>query len=90
MWSKYTGVLIWKTQNPWTALRGQFYDHLFDQNAGFYGVRCAAEPIHIQLNLATFFIEVNLATATALLYFRHNLMLFQQYMISLKNLSSEK
>ncbi|KAL3843961.1 hypothetical protein ACJIZ3_001364 [Penstemon smallii] len=58
MWSKYTGVLIWKTQNPWTGLRGQFYDHLHDQTAGFYGCRCAAEPIHVQLNLATYFVEV--------------------------------
>lgn len=58
MWSKYTGVLIWKNQNPWTGLRGQFYDHLLDQTAGFYGCRCAAEPIHVQLNLASYFIEV--------------------------------
>jgi len=58
MWSKYTGVLIWKNQNPWTGLRGQFYDHLHDQTAGFYGCRSAAEPIHVQLNLATYFIEV--------------------------------
>ena len=58
MWSKFTGVLIWKTQNPWTGLRGQFYDLLLDQTAGFYGCRSAAEPIHVQLNLATYFIEV--------------------------------
>ncbi|MCD7453754.1 hypothetical protein HAX54_021987 [Datura stramonium] len=58
MWSRYTGVLIWKTQNPWTGLRGQFYDHLHDQTAGFYGCRSAAEPIHVQLNLATYSIEV--------------------------------
>ncbi|KAK8620770.1 hypothetical protein V6N13_067232 [Hibiscus sabdariffa] len=58
MWSKYTGVLIWKTQNPWTGLRGQFYDHLLDQTAGFYACRCAAEPIHVQLNLDTYFIQV--------------------------------
>ncbi|CAA6654061.1 unnamed protein product [Spirodela intermedia] len=58
MWSKYTGVLIWKTQNPWTGLRGQFYDHLHDQTAGFYGCRHAAEPVHVQLNLSTYFIEV--------------------------------
>ncbi|KAL1341540.1 hypothetical protein AAHE18_09G094600 [Arachis hypogaea] len=57
MWRKCTGVLIWKTQNPWTGLRGQFYDHLLDQTAGFYGCRCAAEPIHVQLNLDTYFIE---------------------------------
>ncbi|XP_020108035.1 mannosylglycoprotein endo-beta-mannosidase isoform X3 [Ananas comosus] len=58
MWTKYTGFLIWKTQNPWTGLRGQFYDHLHDQTAGFFGCRCAAEPVHVQLNLATYFIEV--------------------------------
>lgn len=58
MWRKFTGVLIWKTQNPWTGLRGQFYDHLLDQTAGFYGCRSAAEPIHVQLNLATYSIEV--------------------------------
>ncbi|VFQ69098.1 unnamed protein product [Cuscuta campestris] len=58
MWTKYTGVLIWKTQNPWTGLRGQFYDHLHDQTAGFYGCRCAAEPVHVQLNLHTYMIEV--------------------------------
>ncbi|KAL5155999.1 Mannosylglycoprotein endo-beta-mannosidase [Glycine soja] len=63
MWSKYTGVLIWKTQNPWTGLRGQFYDHLLDQTAGFYGCRCAAEPVHVQLNLATYLIEVVNTTA---------------------------
>ncbi|KAJ7977977.1 mannosylglycoprotein endo-beta-mannosidase [Quillaja saponaria] len=66
MWRKYTGVLIWKTQNPWTGLRGQFYDHLLDQTAGFYGCRCAAEPIHVQLNLSTYFIEVVNTTAEEL------------------------
>ncbi|XP_021742484.1 mannosylglycoprotein endo-beta-mannosidase-like isoform X2 [Chenopodium quinoa] len=58
MWSKFTGVLIWKTQNPWTGLRGQFYDHLLNQTGGFYGCRSAAEPVHVQLNLATYCIEV--------------------------------
>ncbi|CAN8311694.1 unnamed protein product [Cochlearia groenlandica] len=58
MWTKYTGVLIWKNQNPWTGLRGQFYDHLLDQTASFYGCRSAAEPVHVQLNLASYFVEV--------------------------------
>lgn len=66
MWTKFTGVLIWKNQNPWTGLRGQFYDHLHDQTAGFYGCRCAAEPIHIQLNLHTYFVEVVNTTARQL------------------------
>ncbi|XP_074312296.1 mannosylglycoprotein endo-beta-mannosidase isoform X2 [Silene latifolia] len=66
MWRKFTGVLIWKTQNPWTGLRGQFYDHLLDQTGGFYGCRSAAEPIHVQLNLANHFIEVVNTTAKQL------------------------
>lgn len=51
MWSWYTGMLVWKSQNPWTSLRGQLYDPFFDQNAGFYGVRHALQPLHVQLNL---------------------------------------
>lgn len=66
MWTKYTGVLIWKNQNPWTGLRGQFYDHLHDQTGGFFGVRCACEPIHVQLNLDTYYIEVVNTTASPL------------------------
>lgn len=51
MWKTYTGMLVWKNQNPWTALRGQFYDVFLEQNGGFYGYRHGASPLHIQLNL---------------------------------------
>lgn len=51
MWDKYTGMLVWKNQNPWTSLRGQFYDVFLDQNGGFYGFQHGAVPLHIQLNL---------------------------------------
>ena len=51
MWSKYSGMLVWKNQNPWTALRGQFYDVFLDQNGGFYGYKHGAKPLHLQLNL---------------------------------------
>ena len=53
-----TQVLVWKAQNPWTGLNDQLNDHLLHQTAGFYGCRCAAEPIHVQLNLAIYFIKV--------------------------------
>ncbi|MCO5581965.1 hypothetical protein L7F22_035854 [Adiantum nelumboides] len=66
MWTKYTGVLIWKNQNPWTGLRGQFYDHLHDQTGGFFGVRSACEPIHIQLNLDTYYVEAINTTSVSL------------------------
>jgi hypothetical protein len=50
MWDWYTGFLVWKSQNPWPALKGQFYDWYLDQNAGFYGFRHAAAPVHLQFN----------------------------------------
>ena len=50
MWNRYTGMLVWKNQNPWTALRGQFYDVFLDQTGGFYGYMHAARPLHVQLN----------------------------------------
>jgi len=50
MWDWYTGVIIWKTQNPWTAMRGQMYDYYLDPNACLYGNRTGGEPLHIMFN----------------------------------------
>jgi mannosylglycoprotein endo-beta-mannosidase len=45
MWDWYTGFIIWKTQNPWTAMRGQMYDYYLDPNACLYtGFIMAANP----------------------------------------------
>lgn len=53
MWDWYTGILIWKTQNPWTALRGQMYDWNLDVNASLYGTKKGCEPLHPFYNLVT-------------------------------------
>jgi mannosylglycoprotein endo-beta-mannosidase len=58
MWDWYTGSIIWKTQNPWTALRGQMYDYYLDVNAALYGLRSGSEPLHIMLNPADSIITV--------------------------------
>jgi mannosylglycoprotein endo-beta-mannosidase len=50
MWDWYTGVIIWKTQNPWTALRGQMYDYYLDPNGGLYGLHQADKPLHAMYN----------------------------------------
>ncbi len=50
MWDWYTGFLVWKSQNPWPALKGQFYDWYLDQNAGYYGFKHGAAPLHLQFN----------------------------------------
>jgi mannosylglycoprotein endo-beta-mannosidase len=51
MWEWYTGMLVWKNQNPWTALRGFFYDYYLDYTGGYFGYKHGAQPVHIQLNL---------------------------------------
>jgi hypothetical protein len=51
MWDWYSGMLVWKNQNPWTALRGFFYDYFLDYTGGYFGYKHGAEPVHIQLNL---------------------------------------
>lgn len=53
MWNWYTGILIWKTQNPWTSLRGQMYDWSLDVNASLYGTRKGCEPLHAYYNPVT-------------------------------------
>lgn len=50
MWDWYTGTIIWKTQNPWTAMRGQMYDYYLDPNACLYGLHCGSEPLHVMCN----------------------------------------
>jgi mannosylglycoprotein endo-beta-mannosidase len=49
-WDWYTGFIIWKTQNPWTAMRGQMYDYYLDPNACLYGLRSGGESLHVMCN----------------------------------------
>ncbi|MDR1202899.1 MAG: beta-glycosidase [Tannerellaceae bacterium] len=58
MWEWYTGILIWKTQNPWTSLRGQMYDWYLDVNASLYGTRKGCEPLHPQYNIVSKHVEL--------------------------------
>jgi len=58
LWDWYTGLLIWKTQNPWTALRGQMYDWFLDVNACLYGAKQGCDPLHAQYNLASKQVEL--------------------------------
>jgi mannosylglycoprotein endo-beta-mannosidase len=46
MWDWYTGVIIWKTQNPWTAMVGQMYDVYLDPNACLFGLQQGGRLLH--------------------------------------------
>jgi hypothetical protein len=52
------GLLIWMSHPAWPSLLWQTYDYFFDTDAGYFGAKKAAEPLHIQWNAATDFAEV--------------------------------
>ncbi|PUZ30182.1 Glycosyl hydrolases family 2 [Chitinophaga costaii] len=58
MWDWYTGVIIWKTQNPWSALRGQMYDYYLDPNACLYGLRNGGTPLHVMYDPVEGMVEI--------------------------------
>ncbi len=79
MWDWYTGMLVWKNQNPWTSLRGFFYDYYLDYTGAYFGYKHAAAPLHIQLNLNDSVVcvlnqtsrDLNNVTASVALYDLH-------------------
>lgn len=51
MWDDCSGILCWKSQGCWPCLIWQFYDWYLEPHAGYYGIKSASEPLHIQMNL---------------------------------------
>ena len=86
MWDWYAGMLVWKNQNPWTALRGSFYDYYLDYQGGYFGFKHGAAPVHIQLNLNDSVVCVlnqkavntSLLTASVQLYDMHGKLLSEK------------
>jgi Exo-beta-D-glucosaminidase Ig-fold domain/Glycosyl hydrolases family 2/F5/8 type C domain len=52
------GLLIWMSHPAWPSLLWQTYDYFFATDAGYYGAKKGAEPLHIQWNAATDAVEV--------------------------------
>jgi hypothetical protein len=65
LWSPNSGRLLWMTQPAWPSTMWQILSSDYDTQASFYGVKKACEPLHIQLNLATYGIDVINTTTTA-------------------------
>ena len=57
--SKYRmGVLLWMSHPCWPSFVWQTYDFYFEPTAAYFGCKKACEPLHIQWNRATGFVEV--------------------------------
>ncbi len=79
MWDWYAGMLVWKNQNPWTSLRGSFYDYYLDYQGGYFGYKHGAAPVHIQLNLNDSVVCVLNQKATNTNQLRASVMLYDMH-----------
>jgi hypothetical protein len=46
-----SGVILWKGNPAWPSVSWQIYDWYLRPNAGYYFIKRACEPLHIQLNI---------------------------------------
>jgi len=51
LWAPNSGRLLWMTQPAWPSTMWQILSSDYDTQASFYGVKEAAEPVHVQMNL---------------------------------------
>ena len=58
LWTPNSGRMLWMTQPAWPSNHWQILSSDYDTQASFYGVKKACEPIHIQLNLATYGVDL--------------------------------
>jgi hypothetical protein len=58
LWAPNSGRLLWMTQPAWPSTMWQILSSDYDTQASFFGTMKAAEPLHVQLNLATYQVDV--------------------------------
>jgi hypothetical protein len=64
LWAPNSGRLLWMTQPAWPSTMWQILSSDYDTQASYYGVKKACEPLHVQLNLANYRVDVvNTTTA---------------------------
>lgn len=51
LWTQNSGRLLWMSHPAWPSTTWQIYSHDYDTQASYYGVKEAAQPIHVQMNL---------------------------------------
>ena len=52
------GLLIWMSHPCWPSMVWQTYDYYLEPTAAYYGVKHACEPLHVQWNPVSNFVEV--------------------------------
>ena len=65
LWKPNSGRLLWMTQPAWPSTMWQILSSDYDTQASFYGTMKACEPVHVQLNLSNYQVDVINTTTTA-------------------------
>ncbi len=52
------GLLIWMSHSCWPSMVWQTYDYYLEPTAAYFGVKHACEPLHVQWNPVTNYVEV--------------------------------
>jgi hypothetical protein len=58
LWTQNSGRLLWMTHPAWPSNHWQIYSADYDTQASYYGVKKAAEPLHVQMNLPDYALAV--------------------------------
>ena len=66
LWRQNSGRMLWMTQPAWPSTMWQILSHDYDTHGAYYGVKSAAEPVHVQMNLPDHQLMVVNNPATAL------------------------
>ncbi|MGB6545692.1 MAG: glycoside hydrolase family 2 TIM barrel-domain containing protein, partial [Candidatus Acidiferrales bacterium] len=66
LWAPNSGRLLWMTQPAWPSTMWQILSSDYDTQASYYGVKKACEPVHVQLDLSNYEVDLVNTTTTAL------------------------
>jgi len=58
LWAPNSGRMLWMTQPAWPSSSWQILSSDYDTQASFYGVKKACEPVHVQLDLSSYEVDV--------------------------------
>jgi hypothetical protein len=64
LWAPNSARMLWMTQPAWPSTVWQIMSHDYDTQASFYAVKKACEPVHVQLDLSDYQVDV-INTTTA-------------------------
>ncbi|HEY0795300.1 MAG TPA: LamG-like jellyroll fold domain-containing protein [Acidisarcina sp.] len=65
LWTPSSGRLLWMTQPAWPSTTWQILSSDYDTQASFYGTQKACEPLHVQLDLTDYGVDIVNTTGSA-------------------------